>query len=403
MSKTIAVIGTLDTKGSEIKYIKEQIEERGHKAIVMDVGVGGEVPFQPSITRGQIAQAGGSSLEEIIAIDNEAKSMKIMVVGTSKIVKELYSDDKLDGILAIGGTVGTSLALTVTKALPIGMPKLIVSTIAFSPLISLDLVSADLMMMQWVGGLWGLNPICRRVLNEAVGVIIGATEAKKKTFTEPMIGITSLGIHSCRYLNWLGPALKRRGYEVVVFHTQGPGGQALEQAITEGLINAVLDLSTHELLQQVYSGPCGAGKHRLEAAAKRGIPQIVAPGGIDAFVWSTSKQLSPRFRNRPKREHNDLVSKVSTNKEEKAVVGKLIAKKLNKAMGSVVVVIPMRGFSEDDKPGGFTYDPGGREAFRKALKQNIKSDIKVVELDVHINDRAFADEVIAIFDEISKI
>lgn len=402
MIKRIAIIGTLDTKGVEIKYIKERIEDLGHKAIVMDVGVAGEVPFEPSVTRGQIAQAGGASLEEIIAIDNEAKSMRIMAKGASKILKELYSSDRLDGVLAVGGTVGTSLALTVMKALPIGVPKLIVSTVAFSPLVSLDLVSADLMMIQWAGGLRGLNPMCRGVLNRAVGAIIGAAEVKKETIKKPMVGVTSMGVHSCRYMTWLRPALEQRGYEVAVFHSQGPGGRALEQAITDGLINAVLDLSTHELMQEVYGGPCGAGEHRLEAAGKRGIPQIVSPGAIDGFVWGGGKPFPPRFRNRAKRAHNDLVTKVSTNKEEKAVVGRLIAEKLNKAKGPVAVVIPMGGFAEDDKPGGFAYDPEGREAFRRALKQNIKSEIKVVELEAHINDPAFAEEVMVIFDEIAK-
>ncbi len=402
MSKKIAVIGTLDTKGAEIKYIKEQIEEKGHKAIVMDVGVGGKPPFEPSVTRGQIAQAAGSSLEEVIAIDNEAIGSRIMAVGASKILKELYSSHDLDGVLAIGGTVGTSLALTVTKTLPMGLPKLIISTVAFSPLINPDLVGTDLMMRLWAGGLRGLNPISRQILNEAVGAIIGAAEAKKEIFNKPLIGATSLGVHSCTYMTRLRPALEQRGYEVAVFHAQGPGGRALEQAITDGLISAVLDLATHELMQEAYGGPCSAGKHRLEAAGKKGIPQIVAPGALDGFIWNVGKQFPPRFRNRAQSAHNELVNKVSTNKAEKAVVGKLIAEKLNKATGPVAVVIPMGGFAEDDKPGKFTYDPEGREAFRKALKQHIKSEIKIVELEAHINDPAFSDAVLDIFDEITK-
>lgn len=402
MIKRIAIIGTLDTKGAEIKHIQKRIEDRGHKAIVMDVGVGGEVPFEPSITRGQIAEAAGSSLEEIIAIDNEAIGTRIMAAGTSKILKELYSNDGLDGVLAIGGTVGTSLALTVMKALPMGVPKLIVSTVAFSPLIPPDMVSADLMMMQWVGGLRGLSPLSRGVLDRAAGAIVGATEAQRETIKKPMVGMTLMGVRSCRYLELLRPALEQRGHDVAVFHAQGPGGRALEQAITDGLINVVLDLATHELMQEAYGGPNSAGKHRLEAAGKKGIPQIVAPGALDGFIWWEGKPFPRRFRNRVKSAHNDLVIKVSTNKEEKAVVGRVMAKKLNKARGPVVVIIPMGGFAEDDKPGGFAYDPEGREAFRKALKQHIKPEIKVIELEAHLNDPAFAEEVIAQFDEITK-
>jgi uncharacterized protein (UPF0261 family) len=401
VSKKIAIIGTLDTKGEQIKYIKELIESRGHQAVVIDVGVLGNVPFEPDINREQVAQASGLSLNEIAAFNDEAKAIERMADGASKIVKELCSAGNLDGILGLGGTMGTSLGLTVTKAAPFGFPKVIVSTCAFSSFIRPEAISGDLMMIEWPAGLWGLNSLSKGTLRIAAGAISGAAETynKLEILKRKTIGITTLGPSVCTYLSPLKRDLEKRGYEVAAFHTQGLGGRMFEQAIAGGLIEAALDLGACELVNQVCGGAYVAGEERMETAGKKGIPQLVAPGCIDLFGWATGKPLPRRFRDRPIHEHNSLVTAVKTSKEEKARAGKLMAEKLNKATGPTAVVIPMQGFSEWDRPGGFSYDPQGREAFRKSLKKNIKPNIKVVELDVHINDVLFSDEVITLFDE----
>lgn len=401
MPKGIIIIGSLDTRGEEIKYIKSLIEKRGHKAFVIDVGVLGKIPFEPNITRIEVAQASGSSLEDIIALNNQSKAMEKMAEGASKIVKELHKLGKIDGIIAIGGTMGTYLALMVTKDLPIGLPKLIVSTVAFSPLINLDLVGGDLMMMQWTAGFWGINGICQMVLDTAAGAISGAAEAyyKRDVIKKTVVGITSLGHTVCKYLYSLKPALEQKGYEVAVFHAAG-AGRGFEQAIAEGLVDVALDLCAFELVNELIAGVCSAGKHRLEAAGRKGIPQIIAPGSIDIFNLLAYKQIPTEFENRPKRQHNPLIYALGTSWEEKAAVGKLMAEKLNKAIGPVSVIIPMGGFSEYDKPGKLFYDPEGREAFSKALKSQINPNIKVVEVDANINDMAFTNEVLILLDQI---
>lgn len=334
MKREIVIIGTLDTRGEDIKHMKTLIEQRGHKAMVIDVGVLGEVPLEANISRYQVAQASGASLEEIIAFNNQSKAMSKMAEGAGKIVKELYSRGKLDGLLAIGGTVGTFLALIVTKELPLGVPKLIVSTVAFSPLINAELVSGDLMMIQWAAGFWGVNSLSLKVLDTAAAAISGAAETyeRREGVKKTVVGVTSLGHTNCKYLYWLKPALEQRGCEVAVFHAAG-AGRGFEQAIAEGFIDIALDICMFEVVNEVMGGVCSAGKHRLEAACKRGIPQIVVPGCIDFFSLLAYKPLPHEFENRPRREHNPLVFALGTTKEEKATVGKWMAEKLNRATG----------------------------------------------------------------------
>lgn len=400
MFKKIAIIGTLDTKAEEMDYIKQQIESRGHQAIVIDTGVLGDVPFEPSISRQEVAKASGATLKEIAAYNDENKAMGKMAEGTAKLVKELHVNGELDGVLAIGGTMGTDLALDVMAALPLGVPKLIVSSVSFSHIIPPDRICADLMMVLWAGGLWGLNSICRPVLDNAAGAILGAAEAYngEKATRKPLVGITSLGQSECKYLYWLKPALEERGYEVVVFHTVGMGGRALESLIAQGRVSAVLDLSVIEVSDHALGSIVSAGDTRLETAGKMGIPQIVAPGCIGGCDVATWHPVPPRFRARPVHVHNRLIGVVFNTKEEKAMVGKVMAEKLNKATGPTAVVIPLHGFEEWDKPGSELHDPEGIIAFSQALKDNIKPEIRVIELDAHINDKAFSDTVLSLFD-----
>ena len=408
MREFIAVIGTLDTRGEEIGYIKDLIEARGHPVVVMDVGVLGEPVFVPEIDHCQVAQACGLSLEEVISLGSEELAMNAMAAGASKIIMDLHVSGKLGGVLAAGGSMGTALALRAMKELPLGVPKLIVSTIAFSPLISPDAVCGDLMMMQWAAGLWGLNSMSKSILRRATAAISAAAEIyrrKEDLKRKPTVGVTSVGSSISKYLRYLKPALEERGYEVGVFHSLGMGGRVLEQAVAEGLIDVVLDLSPQELLSLVVGSPCSAGQGRMEAAGDRGIPQIVALGTrLSVFFWPTWMALPPEFKNRFAVRHNSLTTVVAGSKEEKAAVGKLIAKKLNKAIGPVVVVHPNRDFeegSEDKRISPFA-DPEGKEACVKAVKENIKPSIKFVEIEANINDRAFVDKVLELFDEMTE-
>jgi len=419
MTKSIIIIGTLDTKGDQLEYLKQLIEERGHQAIVIDVGVIGDVPFKATISREQIAQASGSNLEEIIALDDPYLSMGKMAEGAARIVKELYFSEKLDGLLAVGGSVGTALALAVMKALPLGVPKLMLTTMAYSPAITPEIVSGDdLLMLPWVAGLWGLNSLSKRVLETAAGAISGAAEAfdRKQVTKKKVIGVTSLGGSTTRYMNQLKPALEERGYDVAVFHATGMSGRIFERAITDGLIVASLDLSVGvELIDHITGGVCSAGEHRLEAAGKMGIPQIVSPMG-GAFHWGKDRPLPAKYRDRPQYQYNTLLRIVGGNVEECAAAGKLMAEKLNKARGPTAVVIPMKSVGELSGPRRPDIDSSkseraafgeavmstslkGMEALRKALMKDIKPEVKVVVLDASFNDPLYVDTVLALFDE----
>ena len=421
MSGSIAIIGTLDTKGDQIEYLKQQIEDRGHKTTVIDVGVLGVVPFVPAVNREQVAEAAGSNLREVAALNDSYLASTVMAKGASEIVKELCSRGKVEGIIAVGGSQGTGLALAVMKSVPLGIPKIVVTTVAYSQLITPDMAGGDdVIMIPWTAGLWGLNTMSRWVMEAAAGAISGAADAynKRKAPGKRMIGVTSLGGAISRYMNHLKPALEGRGYEVAVFHVTGMSGRIFERAIRDGLIAASLDLAAAiELLNSVTDGACSAGEHRLEAACEMGVPQIVSPGPIEAFHWGKDRPFPDRYEDRPRHQHSALILTVRSSVEEIAAAAKLMAEKLNAASGPTAVVLPMRGMiGRDDRHETLstTLSAGGVEkfrqelmritlpgmqAFRETLLKHIKPDIEVVTLDVAFNDPLYAETVLRLFDE----
>ena len=400
MTKFIAIIGTLDTKSDQVEYLKKLIQERGHQTTIIDVGVLGTVSCEATVTRRQVAQAAGSSLEEIIAFNHEGKAMGKMADGACKIVKELYSKGELDGIIAVGGSMGTSLTLKVMDVLPLSLPKLILSTIAYSPAINPDLLCNGVLMMSFVGGLYGTNEIAKRILGQAAAIISAAAEAyKKEPITKKkLIGITTLGMAASRYLSHFKPGLEKRGYEIAVFHATGMNTRTLEKAIEEGLISAVLDLRIGtELMSQVCGSLYAPGFHRLESAAKRRIPQVLSPAGIETCLWAPYKPLPPRFARRKMFEHNPLLIVFSTTTEEKMKVASIMAKKLNQLMGPTALILTTKSSPAVIAHG--MSDPDGVRAFGEVLKRALKPDIKVVELDASNDDPEFADEAIRLLDE----
>ena len=403
MTKTIVIVGTLDTKGEEVKYLKGLIEKRGHKAIVIDTGILGAAPFLAEFTREQVAEAAGADLKEIIALGDESKAIAAMARGASKIVQELHSSGGLDGIVALGGSMGTSLGIGVMKALPLLMPKLMVSTVAFLPILSPQVVGKDLTVMPTVADIWGLNRITNRVLENAAGAIAGMVEnyEAKGIPEKPLVGVTTVGSSACKYVPWVKPLLEARGYEVVVFHTNGIGGGTFEEYVEQGLLAGALDFSFFELTNYLYG--TNLGIDRLEAIGKRGIPHVVAPGAAHWFSWyGPPETIPPRFKERMLSWHNPLTVGMAMTSDEMVSVAEVMARKLNKAVGPTVLLIPTQGFSEYDKPGGRFYDPEGRRAFIETLKSHIEPRIKVIELDLHIKAPEFTQEAVAIFDSLMK-
>jgi len=405
MEKSIAVIGTLDTKGDQIEYLKEIIEKEGQPTCVIDYGVLGEIPFKPEVTRDQVAQAAGTTIQGILDMNNRQQGLVKMGEGVSKIIKGLFSRGELSGVIAVGGSQATGVSLLVMKTVPLGVPKLVLSTIAYSPvIIPEDVGGVDLMMLPWVTGLWGLNSLSRQSLETAAGAICGAAKVynKRQVSEKKVVGVSTLGGAVNRYMNELKPALEKRGYEVAVAHVLGMPGRMYERAISDGFIAASLDLSVGvELLNELTGGVYTAGEHRMEAAGKLGIPQIVSPGAIEAFHWGRDRPFPDKYKDRPGMWHSALHRIVIATPDEMAAVGTVMAEKLNRAKGPTAVVLPLQGMG----PAPFLSSEvqarveKGWSDFRHTIKSKLSPKIRYLELDVTFNDPSYTKAVLEVFDD----
>lgn len=404
----IVIVGTLDTKGEKVAYLKQVIENKGGKTLVIDCGVLGEPLFKADISREKVAEAAGSRLADLRSRrSEEAKAISIMARGTSKIVEQLFTAGRLDGLLGVGGTMGTSLFLTISNVLPMGVPKVIFSTAAFSPFLRPELVPPDLIVIPAVSDIWGLNALTKRSLENAAATILGVSQVYKEgedLHSRSFVSITTVGTSALKYIIWLKPALEEMGNEVVPFHVGGGQGWSFEWSVRQGLIKGVLDLCIIDLC------PANIAKYgffsvakRLEAAIERGIPLVVAPGSVFEIVWPKSlDELPARFKKRRIRQHNELVWSVERSLEEVAETAEFIATKLNKGRGPRAVVIPKQGFGTWDQPGEAYYNPVRSKVFTEALKARLSPEVTVLELDLHINDQAFAEEVAKLYSSLAS-
>jgi uncharacterized protein (UPF0261 family) len=410
MPGCIVIIGTLDTKGDQVAYIKERIEGEGQKSCVIDLSVVGEVTFKPDYDRHKVASAADSSIEGILAMNDRRAGLEKMGEGAAAIMKELHSGGRLAGVLAAGGSQGTTVSLQILKTVPLGIPKILLTTIAYSPVIIPDTTGGnDLMMLPWVAGLWGLNSLSRQSLETAAAAISGAVRAylERPVSTKKMVGVSSLGGAVNRYMDELKPALEERGYEVAVFHVLGMPGRMYERAISDGLISVSLDLSAGvELLNEITGGVYTAGRHRLEAAGEMGIPQIVSPGAIEAFHWGNDRPFPLKYEKRLYFWHTSLHRTIRSTAKEMSAVASLMAEKLNRAKGPVAVVLPLQGMGPMI---GHLSSPEwdkellkGWAGFRRTIKRSLNTDIRYIEMDTTFNDPRYTRAVLELFDEIAK-
>jgi uncharacterized protein (UPF0261 family) len=398
-ARSILIVGTADTKADELLFMQRCLHQEGAQGLIMDVGVLGTSPFAPAFTKHDVAVAAGTDIDAVIRLGDENLAMEKMAQGAVALTLRLYQEGKVDGLLALGGTMGTDLALDVTAALPLGMPKLIVSTVANSHLIPADRLAPDLMMILWAGGLYGLNGICQSILSQAAGAVLGACKTVvRNPAPRPRVAIGALGKSCLSYMVSLTPALEARGYEPVVFHCTGMGGRAMEALIDAGQFVAVFDLALCEVSAELFGAPTSAGPNRLTAAARRGIPQIVGPGGCDMIDYQTWRGTPPPYVDRPNHAHNRLISSVQMSAAERRRFAQVLGEKLRMPVGPSAFLLPLHGIEEWDRPGQPLHDPEGLAAFVDGLRQSVQGPTELVELACHINDGGFVDAALGIFD-----
>jgi uncharacterized protein (UPF0261 family) len=400
MTKTILLLGTGDTKSDEMQFLADCVVGQGGAVKVMDVGVLGDPTCHVDVTRHDVAAAAGTTNADIIALGDENKAMARTSEGAARLCREMCDKGEVHGVIILGGTMGTDLALDVCAALPMGFPKVVASTVAFSPLLPPERISPDVMMILWAGGLYGLNSICRSSLSQAAGAALGAARAVVPPQQErPVVGMTSLGSSSLKYMKLLKPALEERGFEVAIFHTTGMGGQAFESLASKGTFACVLDFSLVELSNALHGSVVTAGIGRMTAAGLAGIPQIIAPGGVSLIDMQAWAEVPERFDGREVHAHNRLVACALMTHEEKAAAAREIAERASAARGPVKVLMPLGGIDEWDRRGGPFHDPEGLEIFAETLKAACRPAVEFEAVAAHINDQAFADRTLAILDE----
>lgn len=397
--KTILVIGTYDTKDEELSYVAERIRAQGGAVLSMDVSVLGDPSVPCDISKHAVAEAGGSSILEAIASEDENTAMQIMARGASLLCSQLQSAGKIDGMIALGGTMGTDLALDCAQALPLGVPKYVVSTVSFSPLIPPDRLSPDIQMILWAGGLYGLNAVCKSSLSQAAGAVLGAARAVEPPVSaRPVIGMTSLGSSCLSYMKLLRKPLDERGFDLAVFHATGMGGMAFEALAQQGYFAAVMDFALPELANLMVGSVVNSGPDRLCGAGAVGIPQIVAPGCADLIDFAGWQDIPEAYSDRPFHAHNRLIKSSGLNGDERRALVRDIVRRLESAKGPVHVLMPRRGVEAWDVEGGPTHDPDALAAMVDEMALAVRDPVQLSILECHINDSAFADAALWVLD-----
>jgi len=399
-SPCILLVGTADTKAEELAFLRRHIEAAEGSVCLMDVGVLGHAPIPVEVSAAEVAAAAGASLDQVRNASDENEAMCRMALGAARLAKALHSAGRVHGALILGGTMGTDLSLDVAAALPLGVPKVVVSTVAHSHLIPPERVAPDLIIMLWAGGLYGLNPLCESTLRQAAGAVVGACRsAEEPARVRPLVGMTSFGSSALSYMLRLRPALAERGFDLAVFHATGMGGRAFEAMAAEGRFAAVMDFCLQEVSNHVHGSVVTAGPDRLSGAGRAGVPQLVAPGAIDMIDFAGWQPLPAAMQDRPARAHNRLLYSVAATADERRATARQIAAQLAQARGPVHLLLPLQGIEQWDRPGEPLHDPLALAAFHTEMRRVLPADVRVTELPAHINDDAFSDAALAVFDD----
>lgn len=393
MSKTILVIGTFDSKGPEYAFLIEQIRARDFDTITLNTGVLGSTDlFVVDIEATEVALAGGSTLEKLRADNDRGTAMKVMTAGTPPVVRRLFDEKRFDGIIGMGGTGGSSVITAAMRALPLGVPKVCVSTAASGDT-SAYVGTKDVVMFPSIVDMAGINRLSRQILTRAAGAVCGmAGVAVPETVDDKPIIAASMFGNTTRCVEACVAALSEHGYEVLVFHATGTGGRTMESLVDDGLVDGVLDITTTEWADEVCGGVFSAGPDRLSAPGRAGVPHLIVPGCVDMANFGGIETVPKAFRDggRLLYEWNPSVTLMRTNVEENRRMGEIFAEKANTAKGPVAVLIPLRGVSILDGDGQPFCDREADRAMFAAIKENLRGDIPVHEMDYNINDDAFS-------------
>ncbi len=403
MGKNIVIVGTLDTKGEEHLFLKQRIEERGFKTLVVDTGILDPPRFLPDVSREEVCRAGGWERSELIAKQDKNLSIETMAAGAAEIARRLHAAGKVDGIISLGGGQGTYIGTSAMKGLPYGIPKVMVSTVASGD-VSRYVEISDITMIHSIIDILGLNAFSRRLFTQAAAAVCAMAEVSLPPREKPLVGITMFGITTPCVLK-LNKLMAARSpqFDLVAFHARGVGGKTMEELIRQKVIQSVLDISTTELIDELVGGIRTAGPRRLEAAAEMGIPQVVCPGAIDSVNFGPPETVPEKFAGRKFFSHSPVTTLMRSNVSENERLGEWFAEKLNRSKGKTTVLVPTEGFSVIDKKGGPFFDPEADAAFLRGLRRRIDPRIKVVEFKGHLTDDAFAEAVWKEFNQIMTI
>jgi uncharacterized protein (UPF0261 family) len=393
MSKTVVLVGSLDTKGKEFAFVKELIEAQGLNTLVVDFGVMGQPAFTPEVTRDAVARAGNGDLDRLASGEHKDDAMQVMAKGLAIVVRELFDAGKLDGIMGMGGTGGTSIATAGMRTLPVSVPKVMVSTVGGGD-VSAYSGTKDITFIPSIVDVAGINSISRKIYANGAGAIAGmvkmeapAAGDEKPLITASMFGNTTTCVDHARSI------VEKNGYEVLVFHATGIGGKTMESLIAEGYIVGAMDITTTELADNVCGGVFDAGPTRCMAASQAGIPAVLVPGCVDMANFGGMDTVPERFRNRNLYQWNPNVTLLRTNVSENVKMGEMIATAANAATAPVAIILPLKGVSMLDSEGGRFWDPEADAACFDAIRKNLKSVIPVIEMANNINDPEFSAKV----------
>ncbi len=390
MSATVHILATLDTKGAEAAFVRDALCALGVDCTLIDTGCLGASTVAADIARDEVFRLAGMTLSEAQAKADRGWAITQAAAGAARLIVERHAAGLVSGVLGLGGSAGTTIGTTAMRTLPLGVPKLMVSTLA-SGQVRQYVGQHDIFMLNTIVDLAGMNRISRLVLSQAVRAMAGLVTLSVPAMTandRPLVAATMFGV-TTPCVEHARHALEAAGYEVLVFHATGSGGAAMEQLIETGIFAGVLDITTTELADELVGGVLSAGPDRLTAAGRKGIPQVVSVGALDMVNFHAPDTVPSRFRSRQLYRHNPTVTLMRTTVDENAQLGVEIGRKVAEAQGNVVVLLPKRGVSAYDIEGGVFNDPAARAALFESLNRSAGHAV-VEEHDMHINDRAFA-------------